>query len=56
MLFKKHPWAYQVTLTCGIILMLRIALEWYIRSFVALNNIYLVLGLIGVQIILPVSS
>ena len=36
MLSKKHPWAYLVTLTCGII--------------------YFVLGLIGVQIILHVSS
>ena len=46
MLFKKHPWAYQVTLACGIILMLWIVLEWYVWGFVALSNIYFVLGLI----------
>ena len=46
MLFKKHPLAYQVTLTCGIILMLWIVLEWYVWGFVALSNIYFVLGLI----------
>lgn len=46
MLFKKHPWAYWVTLACGIILMLWIVLEWYVWGFVALSNIYFVLGLI----------
>ena len=46
MLFKKHPLAYQVTLACGIILMLWIVLEWYVWGFVALSNIYFVLGLI----------
>ena len=46
MLFKKHLWAYQVTLACGIILMLWIVLEWYVWGFVALSNIYFVLGLI----------
>ena len=46
MLFKKHPWAYRVTLVCGIILMLWIVLEWYVWGFVALSNIYFVLGLI----------
>ena len=46
MLFKKHPWAYGVTLACGIILMLWIVLEWYVWGFVALSNIYFVLGLI----------
>ena len=45
MLFKKHSWAYRVTLACGIILMLWIVLEWYIWGFVALSNIYFVLGL-----------
>ena len=29
MLFKKHPWACQVTLGCGILLMLWIVLEWW---------------------------
>ena len=46
MLFKKHPWAYRVTLACGIILMLWIVLEWYVWGFVALSNIYFALGLI----------
>jgi hypothetical protein len=46
MLFKKHPWAYRVTLACGIVLMLWIVLEWYVWGFVALSNIYFVLGLI----------
>ncbi len=46
MLFKKHPWAYRVTLVCGIILMLWIVLEWYVWGFVALSNIYFALGLI----------
>ena len=45
MLFKKHPWAYRVTLACGITLMLWIVLEWYVWGFVALSNIYFVLGL-----------
>lgn len=46
MLFKKHPWAYWACLACGIILMLWIVLEWWIWGFVALSNIYFVLGLI----------
>jgi hypothetical protein len=46
MLFKKHPWAYQVTFACGIILMLWIVLEWYVWGFVVLSNIFFVLGLI----------
>ena len=46
MLFKKHPWAYRVTLACGILLMLWIVLEWYVWGLVALSNIYFVLGLI----------
>ena len=46
MLFKMHPWAYRVTLACGILLMLWIVLEWYVWGFVALSNIYFVLGLI----------
>jgi hypothetical protein len=45
MLFKKHPRAYQAVLACGIILMLWIVLEWYVWGFVALSNIYFVLGL-----------
>ena len=46
MLFKNHRWAYQACLACGIILMLWIVLEWWIWGFVALSNIYFVLGLI----------
>ena len=46
MLFKKHPLAYWAVLACGVILMLWIVLEWYIWGFVALSNIYFVLGLI----------
>ena len=45
MLFKHHRWAGWMTLACGIILMLWIVLEWYIWGFVALSNIYFVLGL-----------
>ena len=46
MLFKKHPLACWVTFACGIILMLWIALEWYVWGFVAISNIYFVLGLV----------
>ena len=46
MLFKKHPWAYCACLACGIILMLWIVLEWWRWGFVALSNIYFVLGLV----------
>ena len=45
MLFKKHRLAYWACLACGIILMLWIVLEWWIWGFVALSNIYFVLGL-----------
>ena len=45
MLFKKHPRAYRVTLACGIILMLWIVLEWWIWGFVAMSNIFFLLGL-----------
>ena len=46
MLFKKHPWACPAALVCGIVLMFWIVLEWWIWGFVALSNIYFVLGLI----------
>ena len=46
MLFKKHQWAYWAVLACGIILMLWIALEWWIWGFVALSNVYFVFGLV----------
>ena len=45
MLFKNHPYAYWVSFACGIILMLWIVLEWYVWGFVALSNIFFVLGL-----------
>ena len=41
--YRVAPW---VVLACGIILMLWIVLEWYVWGFVALSNIYFVLGLI----------
>jgi len=48
MLFKKHPWAYWACLACGVILMLWIVVEWYVWGFVALSNIFFVLGLVEV--------
>ena len=48
MLFKKHRLAYWACLACGIILMLWIVLEWWIWGFVALSNIYFMLGLVEV--------
>ena len=48
LLFKNHPRAYQAVLTCGIILMLWIVLEWWVWGFNALSNIYFVLGLVEV--------
>lgn len=44
LLFKNHRLAYWACLACGILLMLWIALEWYIWGFVALSNIFFVLG------------
>ncbi len=44
MLFKNHRRAYQMVIACGIILMLWIVLEWYIWGFVALSNIFFILG------------
>ena len=48
MLFKNHPWAYWAVLVCGVILMLWKVLEWYVWGFVALSNIFFVLGLVEV--------
>ena len=48
MLFKNHRLAYWPCLACGIILMLWIALEWWIWGFVALSNIFFVLGVVEV--------
>ena len=48
LLFKNHRLAYPVVLSCGIILMLWIVLEWWAWGFNALSNIYFVLGLVEV--------
>ena len=48
MLFKNDPRAGWAVLVCGIILMLWIALEWWIWGFVALSNIFFVLGVVEV--------
>ena len=45
MLFKKHRLAQLTVLTCGIILMLWIALEWWIWGFNAICNAYFAFGL-----------
>ncbi|MGN0188698.1 MAG: hypothetical protein ACI395_04205 [Candidatus Cryptobacteroides sp.] len=46
MLFKKHPFAASATLICGIILMLWIALEWYLFGFYGICNAYFTFGLL----------
>ena len=46
MLFKNHRCAYGASLACGSISMLWIILEWWIWGFVALSNIFFMLGLI----------
>ena len=46
MLFKKHPLAHWAVLVCGIILMLWIALEWWVWGFNAMSNVFFVLGLL----------
>ena len=46
MLFKKHHLAQPAVLTCGIILMLWISLEWWIWGFNAICNAYFAFGLI----------
>ena len=48
MLFKNHRLAYWTCFVCGTILMLWIALEWWIWGFVALSNIFFVLGVVEV--------
>ena len=48
MLFKNHRLAYWAVLACGILLMLWIALEWWIWGFVALSNVFFVLGAVEV--------
>jgi hypothetical protein len=52
LLFKKHRLAPYAALTCGIILMLWIVLEWWVWGFNALSNIYFVLGLVEVVVAL----
>ena len=46
LLFKKHCLAPYAVLVCGIILMLWIALEWWVWGFNAMSNIYFVFGLV----------
>ena len=46
LLIRKHPWAYPVSLACGIILSLWIALEWWIWGPNPIGNFYLALGII----------
>ena len=48
LLFKKHRLAPYAVLSCGIILMLWIVLEWWVWSFNAVCNIYFALGLVEV--------
>lgn len=46
LLRKKHRFANLAVMTCGIILMLWIALEWWIFGFNWLSNVYFAFGLI----------
>ena len=46
MLFKKHHLAQWAVLTCGIILMIWIVLEWWAWGFNSISNLYFVLGLV----------
>lgn len=46
LLFKKHNLAQPAVLACGVILMLWIALEWWIWGFNAICNTYFAFGLI----------
>ena len=48
LLIKRHRLAPYVAISCGIILMLWIVLEWWVWGFNALGNIYFVLGLLEV--------
>ena len=45
LLFKKHCLAPHAVLSCGIILMLWIVLEWWAWGFNAMSNVFFVLGL-----------
>lgn len=46
LLFSRHRLATLAVLACGVILMLWIALEWYIFGFYAICNIYFTFGLL----------
>ena len=46
LLFKSHALAQWAVLTCGIILMLWIVVEWWAWGFNPISNIYFALGLI----------
>jgi len=46
LLRKRHRFANMSVMICGIILMLWIALEWWIFGFNFLSNIYFVFGVI----------
>ncbi len=46
LLFKNHRLAQKVVLACGIILMLWIALEWWVWGFNAMSNVFFVFGLV----------
>ena len=48
LLFKKHPWALDAVIACGIILILWIILEWWLWGFNAICNLYFAFGLIEV--------
>ena len=45
LLFKNHRWAQPVVLACGIILMLWIALEWWVWGLNTMSNVFMALGL-----------
>ena len=45
LLFKKHRLAQKAVLSCGIILMLWIVLEWWVWGFNAMSNAFFGLGL-----------
>ena len=46
LLIKKRRWAYQAAFVCGILLMLWIALEWWVWGFNPISNLYFVFGLV----------
>lgn len=46
MLFKKHRLACWTAFACGIILMLWIALEWWVWGFNVVSNLYFIFGLV----------